>query len=354
MNGFDLSTITGVYYGSTQYSAIYLGSTKIWPTGGNVTPVHDYLQDYFTIESMANSNTINWKSSSSSNTKTISVSADNGSTWISYTSNNTTGVTIGTLNQGDKLLVKGSNKRYGTSQGARNVISGSADFKVYGNILSLQYEDNFASQTTLKDGDNYAFVGMFRDSTHLTDASDLKLPATTVTNRSYMDMFRGCTALTAGPQLPATTVVKYAYQEMFRGCTQLVSATTSLPATTLTEHCYDGMFRDCSALTTVPTISATTLDEYCCCDMFRDCANITTAPDLLAATLTTACYSQMFEGCVKLSSIKCLATDISATDCTTNWVRYVNATGTFIKSSSNTSWTNDISGIPSGWTVSSE
>ena len=31
MNGFDLSTISGVYVGSTQYSQIYMGSNKLWP-----------------------------------------------------------------------------------------------------------------------------------------------------------------------------------------------------------------------------------------------------------------------------------------------------------------------------------
>lgn len=31
MNGFDLSTISDVYVGSTQYSQIYIGSDKIWP-----------------------------------------------------------------------------------------------------------------------------------------------------------------------------------------------------------------------------------------------------------------------------------------------------------------------------------
>lgn len=31
MNGFDLSTISSVYVGSTQYSQIYIGSDKIWP-----------------------------------------------------------------------------------------------------------------------------------------------------------------------------------------------------------------------------------------------------------------------------------------------------------------------------------
>ena len=352
MNGFDLSTVTGVYYGSTQYSAIYLGSTKMWPTGGSVTPVHDYLQDYFTIESLANSNTITWKASSSSNTKSISVSSDDGTTWASYTSD-TTGVTIGTLDQGDKLLLKGTNKKYGTSQGARNMILGSANFKVYGNILSLSYDDNFASQTTLKDDESNVFVGMFRDSTHLTDAENLKLPATVVTSRSYMDMFKDCTSLVTPPQLPATTVGKYAYEEMFRGCTAMTSV-PNLPALSLTEHCYDAMFRECSSITTPPTMSATSLDEYCCCDMFRDCPYLQAAPDLLAPTLTLACYSQMFEGCIRLTRVRCLATDISASDCTTNWLRYASDSGTFIKSSSNTSWSSDASGIPSGWTISSE
>ena len=31
MNGFDLSTISSLYVGSTQHSSIYLGSTLIWP-----------------------------------------------------------------------------------------------------------------------------------------------------------------------------------------------------------------------------------------------------------------------------------------------------------------------------------
>ena len=31
MNGFDLSTISSIYVGSTQYSQIYMGSNKLWP-----------------------------------------------------------------------------------------------------------------------------------------------------------------------------------------------------------------------------------------------------------------------------------------------------------------------------------
>jgi hypothetical protein len=58
----------------------------------------------------------------------------------------------------------------------------------------------------------------------------------------------------------------------------------------------------------------------------------------------------MFEGCTKLSYVKCLATDISATDCTYNWLYNVASSGTFIKAA-NTDWSRNSSGIPDGWTV---
>ena len=59
----------------------------------------------------------------------------------------------------------------------------------------------------------------------------------------------------------------------------------------------------------------------------------------------------MFNGCTSLNYIKCLATDISTFNCTSNWVNGVASTGTFVKASSMTSWTTGVKGIPSGWTV---
>ena len=57
----------------------------------------------------------------------------------------------------------------------------------------------------------------------------------------------------------------------------------------------------------------------------------------------------MFKNCT------CLATDISATDCTFDWLDGVAASGTFTKAASMTGWeTNDEDinyGIPIGWTV---
>lgn len=98
-----------------------------------------------------------------------------------------------------------------------------------------------------------------------------------------------------------------------------------MPATTLVNYCYQYMFYNCTALTTAPTLPATTLTQYC--------------------------YYSMFQGCTNLNRIECLATNISALNCTVNWVANVAATGTFIKNPSMSSWTTGSSAIPLGWTV---
>jgi hypothetical protein len=59
----------------------------------------------------------------------------------------------------------------------------------------------------------------------------------------------------------------------------------------------------------------------------------------------------MFRGCTSLKSIKCLATDISASRCTSDWVNGVAGSGTFTKAESMSSWTTGVNGIPSGWSV---
>ena len=98
-------------------------------------------------------------------------------------------------------------------------------------------------------------------------------------------------------------------------------------------------------------LPATTLTNDCYHHMFYGCSNLTTAPELPALTLVDNCYSEMFGGCSKLNYIKCLATDISASNCTNNWVTGVASTGTFVKNPNMASWTTGNNGIPTGWTV---
>ena len=139
---------------------------------------------------------------------------------------------------------------------------------------------------------------------------------------------------------------------LFRRCTALIDASElELPSMTLAERCYSCMFIYDSGLTEAPALPATTMANDCYRGMFQDCSGLTTAPELPAPTLAPRCYRSMFYACQNLSYIKCLATNISATDCTIYWTEKVKSSGTFVKASSMSSWRRGNSGIPSGWTI---
>ena len=390
MNGFDLSTITGLYVGSTEYSAIYKGSVKIW----EATPP-DYSLEYLTITSLEDDNDISITSSGGSYAPsnyiqtlyTIEYSTDKVNWTSKDTYRNASYYTpkIITLNRGQKLYLRSTMKSsdtYTTVQETTsryyNYFSSTKNFKVSGNIMSLCYGSNFVGQTTLPW--TYTFYYLFRSCTKLVDISNLILPATTLTNYCYSYMFYGCTKLVDVSDLilPATTLINYCYQAMFNGCTSLttapeLSATTlntacymqmfqsctslttapELPATTLNSACYYYMFYGCTSLTTAPELPATTMKSQCYQQMFYGCTSLTTAPELPATTLESNCYKQMFYNCTSLNYVKALfTTDISSsTSYTLDWLYNVAATGTFIKGQSATWSRTDASGIPSGWTV---
>lgn len=331
---------------------------------------HDYSLDYFTIEALT-SGTLNFTNDNSENGY-LQYSLDDGETW----SEEYGSIEDLSLNANDKLLIKGDiTLDDGSSDG--NYVSYTGDFNVYGNIMSLVYGDNFANQTSLA-GKNYIFANLFYEYENKTllNTENLILPATTLANGCYFSMFSGCSLLTTTPELPATTLSYDCYGYMFSDCTSLttapelpatilfdgcyncmfsgctsLTAAPELLATTMTSYCYYGMFQDCTSLTTTPSLPATTLAFSCYDTMFSGCTSLITTPSLPATTLADYCYNNMFKGCTNLNNITCLATDISATDCTYNWVDGVAASGTFTKADSMTDWTTGIDGIPSGWTV---
>ena len=198
--------------------------------------------------------------------------------------------------------------------------------------------------TTLPNG---CYGSMFGGCTSLTSAP--ALPATTLELYCYYGMFYGCSSLTTAPELPATTIPIYCYQYMFNGCTSLTTA-PELPATTLAMNCYSSMFSGCKKLTTAPALPATTLADYCYIGMFYGCTSLTTAPELPATTLVDGCYYGMFQNCSSLNSITVYANDISALNCTTDWLSGVANSGTFRNLGSATYPIRDVSGIPTGWT----
>lgn len=291
---------------------------------------------------------------------TILYSLDSGSTWIEdyYIYNNNTHVVhTPVIQSGNKVMFKGvsgndNNVRPITSSGGNNY---SARFNVEGNVMSMVYGDNFSGQTNLS---GMCFSHMFTNCSGLTDAGNLILPALNLSERRqnndvygcYAMMFNACSSLVAAPQLPATGLTRACYYQMFGSCTSLTTP-PELPATTLAAYCYANMFYKCTSLATAPELPATTLAIECYNYMFDSCTSLTTAPVLSATTLVDNCYTGMFANCSNLSYVKCLATDISATDCTKLWLINVSQSGLFIKNSSMNGWTNGYNGIPVGWSV---
>ena len=395
-------------YIENPYVAIVSGATAPDYNGSSATP---FEQQYFTIAAVDGATYVNCPSG-------LYYSKNRGESWSSadygfFLMNN------------DSAWLKGTSVSFSSS----NKFSlGMGNINVYGNIMSLQYGDNFSGQTSFSSG--CIFRALFSGCTGLIDAENLILPATDVPKNGYRQMFVGCTSLAKAPKvLPATTLGEYACREMFAGCTSLsipstISATTlassccdsmfsgctslvqtgdlpattlanncysnmfinctglknimlELPATTLANSCYNSMFRGCTSLTRTPflpattlangcylnmfagctsitqilSISATTLAQNCYAGMFNNCSSLTTAPELPETTLVQSCYSGMFYNCTNLNYIKCLATDISAVGCTSNWLDNVSSTGTFVKNPNMSSWTTGQDGIPEGWTV---
>ena len=155
--------------------------------------------------------------------------------------------------------------------------------------------------------------------------------------------------------LSTTGVAKGAFNSAFREST--ITTAPNLPVSkVIPSTCYANMFNKCRMLSFVDNIelSADEIGDSACLQMFYLCPRIGISPVLKIKTLGNNCYKNMFNGCTDLYYIRCLATDISATDCTTDWVNGVSATGTFVKSANMSGWTTGDSGIPAGWTVEDE
>ena len=84
----------------------------------------------------------------------------------------------------------------------------------------------------------FPFFGLFRGCPGIVDASELILPATTLSNNCYVEMFKNCTNLQKSPvEFPALVLSNNCYQEMFNGCNKLTT-TPILPAPVLVRQCY--------------------------------------------------------------------------------------------------------------------
>ena len=300
----------------------------------------------------------------------------NGLNWTTITLSSTA-YTI-TLNKGEKVYFRGNEGVFnywysGGKKKAITTISANQTHTVGGNINTLlDYQDPYG--LTLPQG---AFCGIFENNTKLTSASDITLPPSvdgSLPAFCYLYLFKKCTnlttvpksipakkqgqdscngmfqytAITTAPALPATILGNSCYVDTFHGCSKLVNP-PELPATTLKTSCYRALFARCTSLVNAPTLPATTLADGCYWELFFGCTSLINPPELPAKTLTTSCYQSLFYGCSKLNNITVYANNISATNCTTDWLSGVASSGIFNNYGSATYTVNSPSGIPTGW-----
>lgn len=207
----DFSAYTSVHYGDTSISKVYAGDNQVWPVQ---TPTPSYESQYLTFE--ATSGTCFMGFSKGSSACTLSYSIDDGSTWQAYA-----GAFI-TISSGERVLFKGDFKNGDQKVGILTA-SGYGRFDAYGNIMSLLYGDDFVDKISLTNQN--IFDGLFYWNTNLTNAKNLILPATTLSDKCYHQMFYGCSNLTTAPVLPATTLAGHCYTNMFRNCSNLKEIT---------------------------------------------------------------------------------------------------------------------------------
>jgi hypothetical protein len=191
---------------------------------------------------------------------TVKALVSNVSIWISTYEHTSPPTVRYSKNGGDWTtksvnLIKLNNKGDTVSITSKDLyyveITGKSE--IYGNVMSLLYGDNFKGQTVWtrdysQDGytDFEEHCGLFQNS-DITSAENLILPARTLSDFAYANMFRGCSLLTIAPKLPATNLSDGCYMSMFKGCSLLTTA-PYLPASVLKLYCYGGMFLNCRKL----------------------------------------------------------------------------------------------------------
>ena len=194
---------------------------------------------------------LNWVNNYYFYAKTIEYSI-NGGNWISKASdaNNKGHIDV---QAGDIVRVRGNNPSYNFN----GFWNDTAEFNVYGNIMSLVNATDYASLSSFTA--NQVFENFFANST-VVSAENLILPAR-VRDACYRGMFKGCSGLTTAPELPAEELGSACYRWMFSGCSNLnyiKCLATYISAAACTDLWVDGVQTTSGTFITPSTTSWTT------------------------------------------------------------------------------------------------
>lgn len=300
----NFGEITAMAIGQRAVNSVYYGSLKIWPED-------QYIKKYFYVELLSQGNLyIELIGSMSDISVEISTNLTN---WTTYNLS-TSGYSILTFSgtQGIKYYFRGTNSYYASSSSNYFHIRTDVNCNVGGNIMSLIYGSNFANQKTLTS--NNTFVNFFKNLTTLIDASNLRMPATTITRYCYQNMFYGCTNLIGVPPvLPASYSEYYSYSGMFQLCKSLNSVPDLSSLTRANGYAFANMFSNCTSLTKLPVFKNVNRIDYWAPwrYTFSGCTSLVNAyedvegnpllPTSLTVTSGGSAYEHMFNGCTSLT-----------------------------------------------------
>ena len=93
--GYNFSDASDIRLGGSPITALYYGSTLIWPK-------RDYSKEYLTIEAVDNSIIVSFEKNSTSISKDIQYSKDK-SNWTTISFNTSENAPQGELNRGEKI-----------------------------------------------------------------------------------------------------------------------------------------------------------------------------------------------------------------------------------------------------------
>ena len=220
MNYIIDDTLQNIIFNGNEVQRIVYNSIEIW------RKVQPFENQYLTIECVEGGDFSfdgTWIAGSATYDITLYYSK-NGGAWTEIHSTSPT--TFSCLS-GDKFRFKGINDAIspmvGTNQSTNSLRFTSGDFKVYGNVMSVLFGDNFKNATLTTGTNDYAFKDLFNEmnitNNSLTDVENLILPDI-LTPHCFRAMFQ-YSRISSAPVLRATTLVDSCYRFMFNVCNRL-------------------------------------------------------------------------------------------------------------------------------------
>lgn len=270
----------------------------------------------------------------------LETSINNGSNW------NTTdmsGVNIASflIPAGKNIMLRGNNSSFSQSYADYYQFQCLSNILVSGNIMTLLDKNG---RNSFVSSHYFCFINLFKNMAYLEN-DGIILPATTLVDHCYEQLFEGCSAMTVAPKLPATNLAQRCYSCMFKG--SAIEEAPILPARVINATFpYYNMFQDCVFLVKPPVLVATSdtsggSQTYS--GMFMNCRLIESVEiygDISGGA--------MFKDCSSLNTVIYHASTFTEAN-HYSWLDGVSASGSFINLGGATIPTGN-NGIPSGWT----